>query len=98
MSLFVTLTAGHSNRDPGAVNGTDREADIAQDMRNIVASILRNEYKIQVKTDGEGKLYEDRLKAVARERFSDKDLLLIETKLIEPKTYLITLRYVVLAK
>lgn len=55
MSLFVTLTAGHSNRDPGAVNGTDREADIAQDMRNIVASILRNEYKIQVKTDGEGK-------------------------------------------
>ena len=55
MSLFVTLTAGHSNRDPGAVNGTDREADIAQDMRNIVASILRNEYKIRVKTDGEGK-------------------------------------------
>ena len=50
------------------------------------------------KTDGEGKLYEDRLKAVVREKFSDEDVLSIETKLIEPKTYLITLRYVVLVK
>ena len=55
MTKTVTLTAGHSNTDPGAVNGSDREADLAQDMRNIVASILRNDYGLTVKTDGEGK-------------------------------------------
>lgn len=55
MSKIICLTAGHSNRDPGAVNGDDREADIAQDMRNIVASILRNDYGLTVRTDGEGK-------------------------------------------
>ena len=53
--MYVVLTAGHSNTDPGAVNGSDREADIAQDMRNIVAYILRLDYGIEVKTDGEGK-------------------------------------------
>ena len=36
MSKIIVLTAGHSNTDPGAVNGSDREADIAQDIRNIV--------------------------------------------------------------
>ena len=55
MGKTVTLTAGHSNTDPGAVNGSDREADLAQDMRNIVASILRNDYGLTVRTDGEGK-------------------------------------------
>ena len=53
--MFITITAGHSNTDPGAVNGSDREADIAQDMRNIVASILRTDYGLEVKTDGTGK-------------------------------------------
>ncbi|MDM1032847.1 N-acetylmuramoyl-L-alanine amidase [Neisseria meningitidis] len=55
MSKIICLTAGHSNTDPGAVNGSDREADLAQDMRNIVASILRNDYGLTVRTDGEGK-------------------------------------------
>jgi len=55
MTKTVTLTAGHSNADPGAVNGSDREADLAQDMRNIVASILRDDYGLTVKTDGTGK-------------------------------------------
>ncbi|RPD86202.1 N-acetylmuramoyl-L-alanine amidase [Neisseria weixii] len=55
MSKIICLTAGHSNRDPGAVNGSDREADLAQDMRNIVAHILRGEYGLTVRTDGEGK-------------------------------------------
>ena len=55
MTKTVTLTAGHSNTDPGAVNGSDREADLAQDMRNIVAAILRTDYGLEVKTDGEGK-------------------------------------------
>lgn len=53
--MYITITAGHSNTDPGAVNGSDREADIAQDMRNIVASILRTDFGLEVKTDGEGK-------------------------------------------
>ena len=55
MGKIIVLTAGHSNTDPGAVNGSDREADIAQDMRNITASILRNDYGLTVKTDGTGK-------------------------------------------
>ncbi|EHP15316.1 TPA: N-acetylmuramoyl-L-alanine amidase [Neisseria meningitidis] len=55
MGKTVTLTAGHSNTDPGAVNGSDREADLAQDMRNIVAAILRDDYGLTVKTDGTGK-------------------------------------------
>jgi len=55
MSKIIVLTAGHSNTDPGAVNGSDREADLAQDMRNIVTSILRTDYGLEVKTDGEGK-------------------------------------------
>ena len=55
MSKIIVLTAGHSNTDPGAVNGSDREADIAQDMRNITASILRDDYGLTVKTDGTGK-------------------------------------------
>lgn len=50
----IVLTAGHSNTDPGAVNGLNREADIAQDMRNMVAHYLR-ERGIEVTTDGEGK-------------------------------------------
>ena len=53
--MYITITAGHSNTDPGAVNGSDREADIAQDMRNIVTSILRTDHGLEVKTDGEGK-------------------------------------------
>ena len=53
--MYITITAGHSNTDPGAVNGSDREADIAQDMRNIVASILRTDFGLEGKTDGEGK-------------------------------------------
>lgn len=55
MGKIIVLTAGHSNTDPGAVNGSDREADIAQDIRNITASILRDDYGLTVKTDGTGK-------------------------------------------
>lgn len=55
MSKIICLTAGHSNTDPGACNGSDREADLAQDMRNIISSILRNDYGLIVRTDGEGK-------------------------------------------
>ena len=51
---IVTITAGHSNTDSGAVNGSDRESDIAQDMRNIVAYYLKSK-GVAIQTDGEGK-------------------------------------------
>ena len=51
---IVTIIAGHSNTDPGAVNGSDRESEIAQDMRNIVAYYLKSK-GVVIRTDGEGK-------------------------------------------
>ena len=51
---IITITAGHSNTDPGAVNGKAREADIAVDMRNMVAYYLERK-NITIRTDGKGK-------------------------------------------
>ena len=48
---FVTITAGHSNSDPGAVNGKVKEADLVVNFRNAVTHYLR-EAGLQVKTDG----------------------------------------------
>lgn len=50
---FATITAGHSNSDPGAVNGKVKEADLVVNFRNAVAHYLR-EAGLQVKTDGTG--------------------------------------------
>ena len=50
----ITITAGHSNTDPGACNGSAREADIAQDMRNMVALYLERA-DVPIRTDGAGK-------------------------------------------
>ena len=50
---FVTVTAGHSNTDPGAVNGKYKEAELVSQFRNAVAYYLR-EAGIQYKTDGIG--------------------------------------------
>ena len=50
---FVTVTAGHSNKDPGAVNGKFKEAELVAQFRNAVAYYLR-EAGIQYKTDGVG--------------------------------------------
>ncbi|QEK36115.1 N-acetylmuramoyl-L-alanine amidase [Acinetobacter johnsonii] len=50
---FVTVTAGHSNTDPGAVNGKVKEADLVVNFRNAVTHYLR-EAGLQVKTDGTG--------------------------------------------
>lgn len=50
---FATITAGHSNTDPGAVNGKYKEADLVVSFRNAVAYYLR-EAGIQCKTDGVG--------------------------------------------
>ncbi|WP_104470351.1 N-acetylmuramoyl-L-alanine amidase [Acinetobacter indicus] len=50
---FVTVTAGHSNNDPGAVNGKIKESELVTNFRNAVAFYLR-EAGLQVKTDGTG--------------------------------------------
>ncbi|WP_180165613.1 N-acetylmuramoyl-L-alanine amidase [Acinetobacter sp. YH12049] len=50
---FVAVTAGHSNTDPGAVNGKYKEADLVVNFRNAVTHYLR-EAGLQVKTDGTG--------------------------------------------
>lgn len=56
MTKTVTITAGHSNVDSGAVSrlSGDKEADIAVDMRNMLTVYLERE-GITVDTDGEGK-------------------------------------------
>ena len=58
VNQFVTVTAGHSNKDPGAVNGKFKEAELASQFRNAVAYYLR-EAGIQYKTDGVGTLNQD---------------------------------------
>ena len=58
VNQFVTVTAGHSNKDPGAVNGKYKEAELASQFRNAVAYHLR-EAGIQYKTDGVGILNQD---------------------------------------
>ena len=58
VNQFVTVTAGHSNVDPGAVNGKYKEAELVSQFRNAVAYYLR-EAGIQYKTDGVGILNQD---------------------------------------
>ena len=58
VNQFVTVTAGHSNKDPGAVNGKFKEAELVSQFRNAVAYYLR-EAGIQYKTDGVGMLNQD---------------------------------------
>lgn len=48
---FVAVTAGHSNSDPGAVNGKIKESELVTNFRNAVAFYLR-EAGIETKTDG----------------------------------------------
>lgn len=55
---FFTVTAGHSNKDPSAVNGKFKEAELVSQFRNAVAYYLR-EAGIQYKTDGDGTLNQD---------------------------------------
>lgn len=50
---FVTITAGHSNSDPGAVANGFLEAELCAKFRNAVAKYLRDEGLV-VKTDGVG--------------------------------------------
>lgn len=50
---FVTVTAGHSNVDPGAVSGKLKEAELVTNFRNAVAYYLKSS-GISIKTDGVG--------------------------------------------
>ena len=52
---FVAVTAGHSNTDPGAVRGKDKEADFVVKVRNAVELYLLRAGLI-VKTDGQGSI------------------------------------------
>lgn len=58
-----TVTAGHSDQDPGAIYFGFREEDLMQELRNIVALKLR-EKGHQVITDGPASLNESLVKAV----------------------------------
>ena len=53
--------------------------------------------KFDYKTEGEGKEYADRAKAIAREKYSDKDVISVTCELVAPKTYRITVIYTVVA-
>lgn len=50
---LVTITAGHSNTDPGAVRGSEKEADFVVKVRNAVELYLLRA-GLDVKTDGKG--------------------------------------------
>lgn len=50
---FVAVTAGHSNTDPGAVNGKIKESELVTNFRNAVVHYLR-EAGITTRTDGTG--------------------------------------------
>ena len=50
---FITVTAGHSNTDPGAVNGKYKEAELVRNFRNAVAHYLLSA-GVTIKTDGTG--------------------------------------------
>jgi len=52
---FVGVTAGHSNADPGAVRGKDKEADFVVKVRNAVELYLLRAGLV-VKTDGQGSI------------------------------------------
>ena len=57
MGKPIVITAGHSNNDPGAVNGATHEAVHVTKVRNALAHILR-EAGYTVLTDGVGDINE----------------------------------------
>ena len=50
---MIVITAGHSNSDPGAINGLITEANVVTDFRNMVAHYLRQGAH-DIRTDGDG--------------------------------------------
>ncbi len=53
MNRTIYLSAGHSIKDPGAISGNAREADIAVEMRNMVSAEL-NRMGVLHSVDGIG--------------------------------------------
>lgn len=53
VNQFVAITAGHSNTDPGAVNGQFKEAELVTNFRNAVSYYLR-QAGVEHKMDGIG--------------------------------------------
>ena len=53
VNQFVTVAAGHSNTDPGTVNGKYKEAELVRNFRNAVAHYLLSA-GVVIKTDGTG--------------------------------------------
>lgn len=51
--MIITLTAGHSDKDPGATANGLREEELMQDLRNRVSADLRLRGH-EVRTDGDG--------------------------------------------
>lgn len=66
----VTITAGHSNVDPGAVNGSTTEAKLVTLFRNAVAHYLR-QAGLQVVTDGVGLVNRPLAEAISLIKGSD---------------------------
>lgn len=54
MVKTVTITAGHSATDPGAVSDNYKEASFCANIRNQVVHYLKNKHYITPKTDGTG--------------------------------------------
>lgn len=54
MSKLILVSAGHGANDPGAVNGKLKEAELATELRNLVAFYLARD-EINHITDGEGR-------------------------------------------
>jgi len=72
-SKIVTLTAGHSNSDAGAVNGKVHEQVVATEARNIVAWYLQ-QAGISIRMDGTGSDNRPLREAVKLVRGSDMAL------------------------
>lgn len=54
MSRLVLVSAGHGANDPGAVNGKLKEAELATELRNLVAFYLSRDLVPHI-TDGQGR-------------------------------------------
>lgn len=67
----LLISAGHSNKDSGAVFGKVFEASLAVELRNIVLSKLRASTKYNVISDGTGSINEDLNAAIAKAKKSD---------------------------
>ena len=63
MSKSIAITAGHSIADPGAVNGKRTEAQIVQDMVNMVSTYLERA-SIEFETDVENGVNQPLVKAI----------------------------------